>query len=162
ESPSFRHTLSIYLAIQFQGFRSNPYSPASPHLNLTTLEKHGIDFEKNLTAGIESIRFAELLLASGLVCNDGVTWITFHSAYDFAYLLKISTWREMPRELEEFLAMVRIYFGEIYDVKHLMKNCGGMHGGLARLAEALNVDRAVGSCHQAGSDSLLTWHALWG
>ncbi|ERN16187.1 probable CCR4-associated factor 1 homolog 9 [Amborella trichopoda] len=132
------------------------YSPAS----ISLLEKHGIDFKKNLTAGIDSKQFTDLLMRSGVMCNHRVTWVTFHSAYDFGYLLKLLTCAEMPGELELFLAMVKAYFGEIYDLKYMMKYCGGLYGGLARLAEALNVDRAVGSCHQAGSDSLLTWHAF--
>ena len=101
-----------------------------------------------------------------------VRWITFHSGYDFGYLLKALTCQPLPDSEDDFFQLLKVcrqapvspcrtfhaaqvYFANIIDIKVIMKACGTLHGGLNKLAETLDVER-IGPQHQAGSDSLLT------
>uniref|UniRef100_A0A0D9X8A5 poly(A)-specific ribonuclease n=1 Tax=Leersia perrieri TaxID=77586 RepID=A0A0D9X8A5_9ORYZ len=137
----------------FCGFspRNDPHNSDSIQL----LRASGIDFDRFADEGADPIRFAELLMSSGVVLNADVQWITFHSGYDFGYLLRLLTGRNLPDTMPAFFDLIRIYFPVLYDIKHLMKFCSNLHGGLSKLGELLAVKR-VGISHQAGSDSLLT------
>lgn len=95
------------------------------------------------------------MMMSGLVLNDEIKWISFHSKFDFGYLLKTLTCAELPGDEQGFLDLLWTFFPCIYDIKYMMTACEGIHGGLSSLADHLRVDR-IGPMHQAGSDSLLT------
>ncbi|KAE9603292.1 hypothetical protein Lal_00008207 [Lupinus albus] len=128
------------------------YAPDS----IALLQRQGINFGYNATYGIHSAHFGRLMISSGLLYNCNLTWLTFHGSHDFGYLIKIITRRALPTRLEEFLWFVKVMFGDnVYDVKHMMRSCPSLFGGLDRVARTLNVDRE-GKSHQAGSDSLLT------
>ncbi|KAM3391542.1 hypothetical protein ACQJBY_012936 [Aegilops geniculata] len=134
--------------------RVHRHNPSSVAL----LAGHGLDFAKQRRQGVDARVFAALLMSSGLVCSGGATWVTFHSAYDFGYLVKLLMGRKLPRTLPEFLGLVRVFFGDqVYDARHVMGSCAGLYGGLDALAAQLGVERAAGMSHQAGSDAALTW-----
>ncbi|KAI9071644.1 hypothetical protein K1719_046398 [Acacia pycnantha] len=124
--------------------------------SIQLLEKQGMNFLKNKKEGIPSWLFRDFILRSGLLFNSHLKWVTFHSSYDFGFLIKLITGRQLPSNIDEFRELVARFFGsKIYDMKHIIKFCNGLNGGLERVAKLLNVDRVVGNRHQAGSDSLL-------
>jgi CCR4-NOT transcription complex subunit 7/8 len=123
--------------------------------SIDLLAKSGIMFQKNTENGIDPMHFAELLTSSGVVLCEKVTWISFHSSYDFGYLIKLLTNKDLPNTETEFLEMLKIFFPNVFDIKYLMKSCRNLKGGLEEVARQLEIER-FGPQHQAGSDSLLT------
>lgn len=101
-------------------------------------------------------------MVSGLVLDDRVKWVTYHAGYDFAYLLKILTTKDLPADEKGFFEILKVYFPTIYDIKYMTSVCDGQRfmGGLQRLADGLGCQR-LGAEHQAGSDSLLTKDAFF-
>lgn len=128
--------------------------------SIELLTNSGIQFKKHEEEGIDVFEFAELLMISGVVLNDNVKYLSFHSGYDFGYLIKILTELNLPSDESEFFELLRIYFPIIYDVKYLMKSCKDLKGGLQEVADQLDLQR-IGPQHQAGSDSLLTGAAFF-
>jgi CCR4-NOT transcription complex subunit 7/8 len=85
--------------------------------SIELLKSSGIDFDKFEKYGIDIQYFGECLVMSGLVLNDDVKWLSFHSSYDFGYLLKTLTCAELPQEETSFLDLLTTYFPCIYDIK---------------------------------------------
>lgn len=150
--PRINNELCVW-QFNFREFRLSDDMYAQDSIEL--LKQSGIDFAQNEARGIDVRHFGELLTVSGVVLNESVRWITFHSGYDFGYLLKVLTCAPLPKSETDFFELLKIFFPCVYDIKYLMKFCDNLHGGLNKLAETLDVAR-IGPQHQAGSDSLLT------
>jgi len=140
-------------------FRFNLNEDMYAQDSIDLLASSGIDFKRHDKFGIDVTTFGELLMSSGIVLNEEIKWISFHSGYDFGYLLKLLTCKPLPSDESEFFEQMKMYFPCIYDIKYLMKSCKSLKGGLQDLAEDLEIER-IGPQHQAGSDSLLT-HATF-
>eukprot|EP00808_Paulinella_micropora_P021159 g68205.t1 len=123
--------------------------------SIDLLAKSGIDFREHDAKGINVSDFGAVLTTSGIVLNEDVRWISFHSGYDYGYLLKVLTSKALPKEESEFFQLIRDYFPCLYDIKYLMISCENLSGGLQKVAETLKIER-IGPQHQAGSDALLT------
>jgi len=123
--------------------------------SIDLLAKSGIEFKEHDSKGIDVNDFGEILMTSGIVLNEDIKWISFHSGYDYGYLLKVLTCQALPKQEGQFFDLLHTYFPCVYDIKYLMKSCENLKGGLQKVAEQLQVER-IGPQHQAGSDSLLT------
>lgn len=148
-----------YTTWQFN-FKFNLQEDMYAQDSIDLLTNSGIQFKKHEDEGIEPLEFAELLMTSGVVLMDNIKWLSFHSGYDFGYLIKILTDNNLPQDETEFFELLKLYFPTIYDVKYLMKSCKNLKGGLQEVAEQLDLER-IGPQHQAGSDSLLTGMAFF-
>lgn len=128
--------------------------------SIDLLKNSGINFKLHQERGINVADFGELLIGSGLVLMKNVTWISFHSGYDFGYLLKVLMNLPLPSDEQEFLNLLKSFFPRFYDIKFLIKSCKNLKGGLQEIADDLGVSR-IGIQHQAGSDSHLTCSAFF-
>ena len=141
-------------------FRFNLSSDIYAEDSIELLQNSGIQFARHEHEGIDTMHFAELMIASGLVLMDNVRWITFHSNYDFGYLIALLTSKNLPTTEAEFFDVLKTYFPNVYDVKYLMNSTKSLKGGLQEVANTLDISR-IGRQHQAGSDALLTGQAFF-
>ena len=135
----------------------------------------GLDLDAHEKNGIDPHDFGSVLML------EDVRWISFHSGYDFAYLVKLMFCKQLPEDETEYRKLLSIYFPAIYDIKYLIKAAQrtqtvndtalspsatniltnlGQKSGLQDLADELGIKR-IGVAHQAGSDSLLTGKVFW-
>lgn len=144
----------VFATYQFNFIFDDETELCSPR-SMQVLRDSGIDFFKHKYQGIDPLRFSELLMSSGVVLMDNITWISFHSVFDFGYLLKMLTDALLPETEKEFRETLKLYCPNILDVKYILKPFRYLEGGLQHIAGQLKVER-VGTQHQAGSDSMLT------
>lgn len=111
------------------------YAPDSIDL----LTKSGIDFQRHEEIGLLPAEFAELLITSGLVLSDEAKWISFHSGYDFGYLLKLLTSSPLPPVESDFFDLLKIWFPNVFDIKYIMRTRKVLKGGLQDVADELGV-----------------------
>ena len=124
--------------------------------SIDLLKKAGINFAKTKKDGINAEDFGEEIMVSGLVLNENTHWLTFHSGYDFGYMLKLLTCEKLPNSLNDFIEKIHIFFPNVIDLKYVTNKIGQTyHGSLQAIANGLNVQR-IGTMHQAGSDSMIT------
>ena len=133
------HLKNVLIYLSYRLFSEDMYAQESIDL----LSKSGIQFPKHLECGIDPLNFAELLTSSGVVLMDDITWISFHSSYDFAYLIKMLTSRDLPNTEAEFLEFLKLFFPNVFDIKCLMKSCRNLKGGLEEVARQLEVHYLV-------------------
>ena len=120
------------------------------------LQQSGIDFNRFNTDGINVFDFTQLLYTSGLIMNEDVTFVTFHSVYDFGYLIKMLICKPLPSDEAEFMRLLDVMIPHYYDLKLIVEDLDeSPNCGLEKLSNELGV-RRVGPQHQAGSDALVT------
>lgn len=149
--------------------------------SINVLKKAGVQMDRLGNEGIDPQDFGSLLITSGLTMSDNVTWLSFHSGYDFAYLIKLMWNQSLPTDEDAWRHLLEIFFPSLYDVKFLLRNAQkltsptsatstssklaptasnllnelGQKSGLQDLADCLGCQR-TGIAHQAGSDAWLT------
>ncbi|KAL1304432.1 hypothetical protein AAFC00_003429 [Neodothiora populina] len=148
--------------------------------SIELLKKAGLDFRKHQESGIDLNTFGAALTSSGLTFMEDVNWLSFHSGYDFGYLIKLLTDAPLPAEENDFRELVKIYFPKLWDIKFLLRHAQrslapqnrlsptgaaiitalGQKSGLQDLAEELGCQRH-GAAHTGGSDAWLTGSIFW-
>jgi CCR4-NOT transcription complex subunit 7/8 len=148
--------------------------------SIELLKNSGVDFARHLEHGIQLEAFGALLTTSGLVFSDEVNWLSFHSGYDFGYLIKLLSDDALPNDQNNFFDLVKTFFPKLWDIKFLLRHAQrmrqqgrlgmesariidslGTKSGLADLAEELGCPR-IGMAHTGGSDAWLTGSVFFG
>ncbi|SCU77293.1 LAMI_0A00562g1_1 [Lachancea mirantina] len=90
--------------------------------SLELLKKSGINFEKHQNAGVSANEFAQLMTDSGLALSKEITWVSYHAAYDFGFLLKLLMDYSMPNNKEDYVWWVKTYLPNFYDLNLVGKS----------------------------------------
>lgn len=132
--------------------------------SIDLLRVANLDFQRHREFGIVPDHFAELLITSGLVLNDEVTWISYarlassgannstpahaiscflsrSSQNDLGYLLKVLTAGPLPTVEADFHDLLAIWLPRLYDIKYIVRSMRPIKAGLQELADEFGVSR---------------------
>jgi len=108
--------------------------------SIEMLSEAGIKFDQHATKGIDPQLFSEYLIASGLVLNEDIKWISFHGGFDFAYLVRMLCGTDLPEDDAGFSNFLNIYFPCFFDIKFMTKEIESLKSGsLSKIAGDLRV-----------------------
>ncbi|SCU77486.1 LANO_0A00496g1_1 [Lachancea nothofagi CBS 11611] len=88
--------------------------------SLELLKKSGVNFERHQNLGVTAFEFAQLVMDSGLVSDD-VTWVSYHAAYDFGFLVNMLMNNAMPNNKEDYVWWVHQFMPSFYDLNLINK-----------------------------------------
>ncbi|SCU92249.1 LADA_0F15390g1_1 [Lachancea dasiensis] len=88
--------------------------------SLELLKKSGINFERHQNLGVAPFEFAQLVMDSGLVSDD-ITWVSYHAAYDFGFLVNMLMNNSMPNNKEDYVWWVHQFMPNFYDLNLINK-----------------------------------------
>jgi CCR4-NOT transcription complex subunit 7/8 len=138
------------------------------------LQKMGVDWAKHASKGIMVNHFGELLTTSGLVLTDDVRWVSFHTGYEYAFLLSkhkillniykkfiksilkigILMCKSLPTDESEFFELLHLFFPAVYDTRLLARAAEEQPSiRPGKFVEEVEQGRLY---RQGGSDSLKT------
>lgn len=89
--------------------------------SLELLRKSGINYEMHKNIGVNKFEFAQLMIDSGLLMDENVTWITYHAAYDLGFLINILMNDIMPNNRKDFEWWIHKYMPSLFDLNLIYK-----------------------------------------
>eukprot|EP00887_Chlorella_sp_A99_P004930 scaffold4.g4930.t1 len=140
--PRINNELCVW-QFNFREFRVSDDMYAQDSIDL--LKQSGIDFAQNEARGIDVRHFGELLTVSGVVLNEDVRWITFHSGYDFGYLLKVLTCAPLPTSETDFFELLKAGSDSLLTSATFLKLADTFFGGLGGLRNHRGVLYGLGA-----------------
>lgn len=87
-------------------FRFDEKDDISAVDSIELLKTSGILFDDLKQNGIDFEDFGEIFTTSGVVLNPRVRWVSFHSGFDFGFLLKLLTNQSLPMEENSFYELL--------------------------------------------------------
>lgn len=86
---------------------------------LVSLKRAKIGFDRLEETGILRQNFAETFICSGILLNNQIHWIAYHSGYTFGMMLQLLRSSLIPFDEAEFFKLINLYFPNLYDIRYI-------------------------------------------